>query len=116
MSPMSLVSWQPERLMADTVNQVSVPNTPLEPPPQVPAAVHCRWVICGLLFFAATVNYIDRQVIGLLKPTLQAELHWDEIEYRTIVFAFRPVYAAGVSLLGRGVAWQCERWGFSQRV
>jgi len=113
---MSLVSWQPERLMADTVNQVSVPNTPLEPPPQVPAAGHCRWVICGLLFFAATVNYIDRQVIGLLKPTLQAELHWDEIDYSNIVFAFQLAYAAGLLLVGRVMDWLGTRRGFSLSV
>src|SRR5438445_3086952 len=113
---MSLVSWQLERLMADTVNQVSVPNTPLEPPPQVPAAGHCRWVICGLLFFAATVNYIDRQVIGLLKPTLQAELHWDEIDYSNIVFAFQLAYAAGLLLVGRVMDWLGTRRGFSLSV
>ena len=46
-----------------------------------------RWTICGLLFLAATINYIDRQVIGILKPTLQAEFGWSEIDYADIVFA-----------------------------
>lgn len=55
----------------------------------IPAAGHYRWVICALLFFAATVNYIDRQVIGLLKPTLQKDLGWSEIDYGNIVFAFQ---------------------------
>jgi MFS transporter, ACS family, hexuronate transporter len=45
-----------------------------------------RWLICGLLFFAATVNYMDRQVIGLLKPMLQVQLGWTEIDYSNIVF------------------------------
>ena len=40
-----------------------------------------RWYICGLLFFATTINYIDRQVIGLLKPVLEKELGWGEAEY-----------------------------------
>jgi ACS family hexuronate transporter-like MFS transporter len=51
-------------------------------------AGHFRWSICALLFFAATVNYIDRQVIGILKPTLQDVYGWSEIDYSNIVFAF----------------------------
>jgi len=41
---------------------------------------HYRWSICALLFFAATINYIDRQVIGILKPTLEGQLGWNEID------------------------------------
>lgn len=59
-----------------------------------------RWVICAMLFFAATINYVDRQVIGLLKPTLQAQFGWSEIDYADIVFAFQLAYAVG--LLGAG--------------
>ncbi|MBL8642482.1 MAG: hypothetical protein JNK21_01005, partial [Rhodospirillaceae bacterium] len=40
-----------------------------------------RWVVCGLLFSAAIINYIDRQIIGVLKPTLQAEFGWTEVTY-----------------------------------
>ena len=43
-----------------------------------------RWTICGLLFLAATINYVDRQVIGLLKPTLQTEFGWSELDYADI--------------------------------
>jgi ACS family hexuronate transporter-like MFS transporter len=60
-----------------------------------------RWVICALLFFAATINYIDRQVISILKPTLQAEFGWTEIDYSDIVFAFQLAYAIGLLLSGR---------------
>jgi ACS family hexuronate transporter-like MFS transporter len=60
-----------------------------------------RWTICGLLFLAATINYIDRQVIGILKPTLQAQFHWSEIDYGDIVFAFQLAYAIGYLLAGR---------------
>jgi ACS family hexuronate transporter-like MFS transporter len=60
-----------------------------------------RWVICGLLFLAATVNYIDRQVIGILKTTLQGEFGWSEIDYADIVFAFQLAYAIGLVLSGR---------------
>lgn len=61
---------------------------------------HFRWVICALLFFAATVNYIDRQVIGILKPTLAAEFGWTEIDYGWIVFSFQTAYAIGLLVVG----------------
>src|SRR5258708_7801122 len=60
-----------------------------------------RWTICGLLFLAATINYIDRQVIGILKPTLQAQFGWSEIDYSDIVFAFQLAYAIGFIFAGR---------------
>ena len=60
-----------------------------------------RWTICALLFFATTINYVDRQVIGLLKPTLQGQFGWSEIDYSNIVFAFQVAYAAGLLLVGR---------------
>ncbi len=59
-----------------------------------------RWVICALLFFATTINYIDRQVIGLLKPTLEREFHWTEVDYGYIVMAFASMYALGYVLFG----------------
>jgi ACS family hexuronate transporter-like MFS transporter len=59
-----------------------------------------RWLICALLFFAATINYIDRQVIGILKPTLQTEIGWTEVEYSWIVFSFQAAYAIGLLLVG----------------
>jgi ACS family hexuronate transporter-like MFS transporter len=59
-----------------------------------------RWMICALLFFAATINYIDRQVIGILKPTLQTEIGWTEVEYSWIVFSFQAAYALGLLLVG----------------
>jgi MFS transporter, ACS family, hexuronate transporter len=54
-----------------------------------------RWVICALLFAATAINYIDRQTIGVLKPTLQAELKWSESSYADIVFWFQCAYAIG---------------------
>src|SRR5574342_28679 len=62
---------------------------------------HQRWIICALLFFASTVNYVDRQVIGLLKPTLQTQFGWSEIDYSDIVFAFQLAYAIGLMAAGR---------------
>lgn len=64
------------------------------------AGGNVRWIICALLFFATTINYIDRQVIGILKPTLQAELGWSEIDYGTIVFWFQAAYAIGMLACG----------------
>src|SRR5439155_12188119 len=75
-----------------------------------------RWVICGLLFFATTINYMDRQIIGVLKPTLQNELNWNEIDYSNIVFAFQIAYALGGLLAGRFIDLFGVRLGYSISV
>lgn len=62
-----------------------------------------RWRIVALLFFATTINYIDRQVIGILKPTLEKDFGWTESEYAQIVMAFSACYAIGLLLFGRFV-------------
>src|SRR5437762_2997528 len=59
-----------------------------------------RWVVCALLFTATTINYVDRQVIGILKPTLQTEIGFNEIDYGNIVFSFQLAYAIGLLLVG----------------
>ncbi|MCS7018158.1 MAG: MFS transporter [Cytophagales bacterium] len=59
-----------------------------------------RWRILALLFFATTINYIDRQVIGILAPTLQNEIGWNEIDYSQIVMAFQVAYAIGMAFTG----------------
>jgi ACS family hexuronate transporter-like MFS transporter len=59
-----------------------------------------RWTICGLVFFATTINYLDRSVISLLKSTLSKEFTWNETDYANIVVAFQFCYAVG--LLGAG--------------
>ncbi len=60
-----------------------------------------RWTIVVLIFFATTINYIDRQVLGILAPILQKEIGWDEIDYGYIVTAFQAAYALGLLLVGR---------------
>jgi ACS family hexuronate transporter-like MFS transporter len=78
--------------------------TPLQRVASAPAPARTtsfRWAICGLLFLAATINYIDRQVIGILKPTLQAQYGWSEIDYADIVLAFQLAYAIGFVFAGR---------------
>ena len=62
-----------------------------------------RYTILGLLFLATTINYIDRQIIGLLKPTLEREFKWTEQDYANIVFWFQVMYAIGYLLAGRFV-------------
>ncbi len=59
-----------------------------------------RWGICALLFFATTINYIDRQVLGILAPTLEKEIGWSELDYGYIVTAFSAAYALGLLFMG----------------
>src|SRR6267378_1098154 len=66
-----------------------------------------RWTICALLFAATTINYIDRQVIGILAPELQKSIGWNEAQYGYIVLAFQTAYALGLLVAG-GLM---DRWG-----
>jgi MFS transporter, ACS family, hexuronate transporter len=77
---------------------------------------HRRWLICALLFFAATVNYMDRQVIGLLKPMLQHQFGWTENGYSNIVLAFQFAYGAGILFVGKFIDRVGTRRGFSLAV
>lgn len=60
-----------------------------------------RWIICGLLLFATTKSYMDRQVLSVLKETLSHDFHWTEIGYSNIVLTFQTFYAVGMVLVGR---------------
>jgi ACS family hexuronate transporter-like MFS transporter len=60
-----------------------------------------RWVICAVLFFGITKNYMDRQVLGVLKTTLQHDFAWNEIDFSNLVVAFQAAYAVGMVLVGR---------------
>jgi ACS family hexuronate transporter-like MFS transporter len=59
-----------------------------------------RWVICAILFLGVSNNYMDRQVLGVLKVTLQHDLGWNEIDYSNLVFAFHAAYAVGLLVVG----------------
>lgn len=72
-----------------------------------------RWIVVALLFFATTINYIDRQVIGLLKPTLEVEFGWSEKDYANIVRAFTAAYALGLLVFGRIIDRIGTKMGFS---
>lgn len=78
-----------------------------------------RWVICSMLFFATTVNYLDRQVLSLLQPMLEEEFHWTDNDYGTITAIFSLFYAISMLFAGRfvdrlgtkkGYAWAIAVW------
>ena len=75
-----------------------------------------RWVICALLFLATTINYMDRQVLGLLAPTLQHDIGWSETDYANIIVAFQAAYALGLMAFGRGVDILGTRKGYALAV
>jgi ACS family hexuronate transporter-like MFS transporter len=69
--------------------------------PSAAGVGYVRWVVCGLLFLATTINYIDRQVLGILAPDLQREIGWSELDYGRIVIAFQVSYAVMMLFWGR---------------
>lgn len=75
-----------------------------------------RYGILALLFFGTTINYIDRQVIGLLKPTLEKEFNWTETDYSNIVMAFSAAYAIGLLGFGRWIDKIGTKLGYSVSV
>jgi MFS transporter, ACS family, hexuronate transporter len=75
-----------------------------------------RWVICGLLFAATAINYVDRQILGVLKPTLQHELGWNELQYADIIFWFQAAYAVGYLGFGRLIDKIGARLGFAAAI
>src|SRR5690606_14177927 len=75
-----------------------------------------RWFVCGLLFFATTINYIDRQIIGFLKPTLEVEFNWTETDYGQIVMAFSLCYAIGFLVFGNFIDRLGSKIGYALSV
>jgi ACS family hexuronate transporter-like MFS transporter len=80
-------------------------------PPSVKVGNY-RWLICTLLFAAMVINYVDRQMLGVLKPTLSAEFGWTETQYADIIFWFQAAYAISYLLFGRFIDRIGARWGF----
>src|SRR6185295_8867893 len=62
-----------------------------------------RWTICGLVFFATTINYLDRNVISFLKETFTKDLGWNDGDYADVEIAFKVAYAIGLLIAGRVV-------------
>jgi MFS transporter, ACS family, hexuronate transporter len=75
-----------------------------------------RWAICALLFAATALNYVDRQILGILQPTLAHQFHWSEIDYGNIVFWFEVAYALGYLVFGRLIDRIGARAGFALAV
>src|SRR5687767_3467173 len=93
---------------------VTISPSPVAAPPKTG---YYRWLICAMLLMSATINYVDRQVIGILKPTLVAEFGWaDERIYAAIVFSFQLAYAIGMVLGGRIIDRIGLRLGFTLAV
>jgi ACS family hexuronate transporter-like MFS transporter len=91
----------------------SAPLKTLTPSTVQPAIRGLRWYICALLFFATTINYIDRQVFSILAPDLQKTIGWSEVEYGYIVTAFQAAYATGYFFVGRMMDSISTRKGFA---
>lgn len=72
-----------------------------------------RWFICALLLLGVTINYMDRQILGVFKTTLQHDLGWNEIDYSNLVFVFQAMYAAGLLLVGRLMDPLGTRFGYA---
>src|ERR1035438_5817526 len=88
----------------------------IESPRKSIFGTNLRWSICGLLFFATTVNYVDRQVLGILKSNLQQDLGWNETDYSHVVFMFQLAYALMMPFAGRAMDWLGTRVGYALAV
>ena len=86
----------------------SVPSAPFASP-----AGNFRWVICGLLLLGATINYMDRTILGVFKTTLQSDLGWSETDYGNLVAFFQAAYAIGMLAMGRLIDRLGTRRGYS---
>jgi MFS transporter, ACS family, aldohexuronate transporter len=71
-----------------------------------------RWMICALLFFCTTINYVDRNSLSVLKTTLQSALGWSDVDYGWITFAFTAAYAAFPSIIGTAI----DRFGVKKSL
>jgi len=85
-------------------------STPPSPPN--PATSNFRWVICALLFWVTTANYIDRSVFGNLAPELQHKIGWTEGQYWWMTVGFSLAYAVSMLIAGRVIDLMGLRWGF----
>ena len=90
-------------------------TTPTTPTP-IQGRRGFRWTVCGLIFAATTINYMDRQVLGILAPTLEKSFGWNEIEYSRIVMAFQAAYAIGLLGFGRLIDRIGTRHGYAVSI
>ncbi len=81
-----------------------------------PATSNLRWIVCALLFFATTINYVDRQVLSILAKTLETSIGWDSIQYGYITAAFQFFYGVGLLCVGRLIDRLGTRTGYAIAV
>jgi ACS family hexuronate transporter-like MFS transporter len=77
---------------------------------------HLRWYIGGLLFLSTVINYIDRQTLNVLGPTLKTEYHWSNQDFALVLIAFRVAYSIGQTIAGRVIDALGTRQGLSLAV
>jgi ACS family hexuronate transporter-like MFS transporter len=100
-------SFSPQaQTTSDTIDNRAVADNPSP-------AGYFRWVICALLLFGTTKNYMDRNVLGVLNVTLQHTLGWNEIDYSNLVVFFQAAYAVGMLLMGRLIDKLGTRLGYA---
>ncbi|MCA6485753.1 MAG: MFS transporter, partial [Chitinophagaceae bacterium] len=75
-----------------------------------------RWTICLLLFFATTINYLDRQVLSLLKPSLEEQFGWSNSDYANIASVFQLAYALSMLFAGRFIDRLGTKWGYGWAI
>jgi len=97
----------------DPAVKSAIPASESEVPTAISPVGYFRWIICALLLLGITKNYMDRQVLGVLKSTLQHDLGWNEIDYGNLVFAFQAAYAVGMVVVGRVVDRVGTRLGYA---
>jgi ACS family hexuronate transporter-like MFS transporter len=90
----------------------------MNPPPSTTAQpmTSFRWRICALLFFATTINYVDRQVLSILAGTLEHTIGWSTIDYGYITAAFQAAYGIGLLVAGRLIDRLGTRKGFALAI
>jgi len=88
-------------------------TAPLQPGAPRPRIGKVRWTVCAMLFAATSINYIDRQVLGLLAPLLQHTIGWTDLQYSYIVGGFQLAYALGLIAAGRMVDKLGSRIGYA---
>jgi len=100
------LSTSPMQTTATAASEPALPKAPSGPG-------YFRWVICTLLLFGTTKNYMDRNVLGVLNKTLQHDLGWSEIDYSNLVVSFQAAYALGMVVVGRLIDKLGTRLGYA---